>query len=321
MINNDIEDFARKVNEVQIPDKLDSTIQQAIKKGGKILKRRRSINNAMMYAAAFVVVFSSFVVSINMAPAFAAQIENLPGGESIVKLLTFNRSTVGGGEITDGKDIQSIEKEPGQVDKDQSGEALQSEVIRIGLGDAEGDAAQLSNYEVTYLEYPYSAVVSMSGVRAFSAAQGLADIEEGPLVRNVYRLVTLDDSAHRFVINLKKPVNIEVREEANPAMLVLTINEKLADKDTPVVFSVRSKSMPFGEEIAIVEEILAYQYESNHARMLQDEDGTYLVEEGYYASEEEAQARIDEINSADPSLKLFIEERSIDQLPKSQVSH
>lgn len=327
MRNSHIEDFVNKVNEIEIPETLDDAIQKAIYKGGRMMRRKRGLVSAMRIAAAIVVVCSTFAASVNLVPAFAAQIEQLPGGEAIVKLLKFNRSTVEGGEITDGNDISKIEKETVEtetpvVDKNTDEittpeDKLQTEVIRISVGSGD-DGSTLNHYEVTYLEYPYSAVVYMSGVRAFSAADELKKISEGPLVKNAYRLVTLDDSAHRFVINFKKPVSIEVTEESDPAALVLTIKEeKAVNGDPTTVYSVRSESLPFGEGVGVIEEILAYQLGSQHARMLQDSEGTYLVEEGYYATEVEAQARIDEIKALEPSIKLFIEERTPEQLPKA----
>lgn len=324
MKNTDIEDFVNKVNDVKIPEKLDNIIQQAIDKGVRQMRRKRSLSNAMKFAAAVAVVISTFIASVHFVPAFAAQIEKLPGGETIVKFLRFNRASVSGGEITDGKDINKIEKEVGETEtpavddnsneKTSPEEKPQSEIIKIAIGSEETDDS-LSHYEITYLEYPYSAVVYVSGVRAFSAADDLKNISEGPLVRNAYRLVTLDDSAHRFVITLKKPVSIEVTEETGPPRLVLTIKEEKAAINNTKVYSVRSESMPFGEGVGVIEEILIGQYNSQHARMLQDSEGTYLVEEGYYATEAEAQARIDEINAVDPSLKLYIEERTPEQLP------
>jgi len=310
-----IKDFIEKVKDIEIPDNLDFTIRKAIKKGEIDMKKNRNIKRLMVTAATFLLVFTSFVVSINMAPAFAAQIEHLPGGSNIVKFLQFNRNTVEGGEITDGKDIQSIEKEEVDVKKDEKDEEV--EVITISLGDSEGNASTLSHYEITYQQYPYSALVYFSGVRAFSAIEHLADIEEGPLVKNVYRLVTLDDSAHRFVINFKKPVKIEITEKEDPAVLTLTILEDVSTQDSQPAYSIRSASYPFGEEVAVIEQILAYEYGSENARMLQDAEGTYFIEEGYYGSEEEAQARIDELKALGSTFNLVVEKRSPEQLPSA----
>ncbi|HHY82980.1 MAG TPA: hypothetical protein GX505_09945 [Clostridiales bacterium] len=322
MDNKDIRGLKDAVKEIEIPDKLEFTIRRAIKRGVKDMKRKRSIRKVMYTAAAFLLVFASFVASINMVPAFAAQVESLPGGSSIVKLLQFNRDIVKGGEITEGGDIGSITNEkpddekPSEhgadnQDNDNKEVEIKSDVIRIALGDGE-----LSSYEVTYLEYPYSAVVYLSGVRTFSAAESLAEIGGGPLVKNAYRLITLDDSAHRFAINFNAPVIIEVSEENDPAALVLSITEKQPENEGTAVYSVRSKSLPFGEEVAVIEQMLLYEYGAENARLMQDDAGTYLTEEGLYSTEEEAQARIDELKAMGFQFEMFIEVRTPGQLPK-----
>ncbi len=309
----DVKDFKENIQAIKIPDALDSALQKGIKKGEKMIKRDRTIRRTVRIAAGFLLIFTSLVVSINLAPAFAAQIEQLPGGTGIVNLLRLSKETVDGGEITDGQDIESIKREEvGQQPEPRD----VFEKITISLGDKESDAGVLAHYEVTYHHYPYSAVIYLSGVRGFSAMDDLANMKEGPLVHNAYRLITLDDSAHRFVITFKKPVTIEVTESDNPAALILTIRENKEEQLMESVYALRSKSFPFGEEVGVIEQMLAYEFGAENARMLQDKNGTYLIEEGNYKTQEDAQARLEALKALGAPFELLVEERKPADIPE-----
>jgi hypothetical protein len=295
-------------DEIDVPTNLDLVITDAIRRGGKDM-RRKSIKRSFLKAVAgLVAVAALFTVSINTIPAFAHSMSNLPIVGKIVKVLNFDKGSGIGGEITDGTKVQL-----GDLDKKGDQEIL---TINFML---EGDPTLVANYfEVTYRDYPYSMLFDIPGARGFSAGEIFQGITNSDLVRDIYRLITLDDSMERFVVTFKKPVEFEVIELTKPAQIMVKLKEHQKPPTLLPVYSLRSGSYPFGETVGVIEEILRFEANSSAARMIKDAAGTYFVEEGYYKTEEEALTRMEELMALQLlEADFYIEKRGAGDIPKA----
>ena len=307
-MDKEIKEMKENYDAIKIPDALDMAIQKGMLRGKQEMKKRRRSSGYFKVFTSIAAVLLVFIIGINTSPTFADTIKELPGGETIVRILQFNKEKAEGGEITDGQDIKDIDTE-----KNEDFERL---IVDLYQGDQAANVP--GHFTITYLQYPYSIIVEVSGVRAFSAWNNLPDLKDKELFNEIYRLITLDDSAHRFVVTFKKPVLLEVTEQNNPAKIIIDVREDKGAEKLPPVYSLRTASFPFGEEIGHAEGILMWELGSENARLLRDSNGTYFVEEGYYLTEEEALARLAEIEEYEYfDFKMFIEKREPHQTPKS----
>ncbi|WP_028307819.1 DUF4179 domain-containing protein [Desulfitibacter alkalitolerans] len=307
-MDKEIKEMKENYDAIKIPDALDMAIQEGILRGKRKMKKSRRNKGYFKVLISAAAVFLFFVIGINTLPTFADTIRELPGGEAIVRVLQFNKDKAEGGKITDGQDIKDIDTKKNE----------DFERLIVDLYQGEQAANVPGHFSITYLQYPYSILVEVSGVRAFSAWDNLPDLSGKELFDDIYRLITLDDSAHRFVVTFKKPVIIEVTEQNNPAKIIIDVREDEEAEKLPAVYSLRTASFPLGEGIAAAEGILKWELASANARLLRDTDGTYFVEEGYYLTEEEALARLSEVEEYEYfDFKMFIEKREPHRTPKS----
>lgn len=292
--------------QIDIPPRLDGVIGEAIKRGKREMKkkslRRKFVKGiSTMVAAAFFL----FFIGVNTIPAFADSVSAVPLVGNLVKVLQFEKGLGSGGEITDGTKVQI-----GELEKQGKRESM---TINFML---EGNPALIANYfEVSYSEYPYSMLFSIPGAREFSYGDVFQGLSDSELVQDVYRLITLDDSMQRFVVVFKQAVEFEVLEMADPARIVVNLKEKTPAAAAVPVWSMRSASYPFGEEVGVAEEMLRWEADSRAVRMLKDSTGTYFVEEGYYQTEQEALQRMEELAGQLPEIKFYLEKRGAGDIP------
>lgn len=310
------EDVRVKHLHTEIPVELERRVKQAISKGVRQVKRQQRRQGYLKALSSVAAVMLVFVLALNGSPAFADHVSRLPGGATVVRLLTFIGERAMGGEITDGQDIRRItvqrraDYETVQVDFAAGFDFTQ---VTPG-GELAGTAG---HFTVTRNTHPNSIVVHVAGVRGFTAAQNLPDLSRMQLLGGIYRIVTLDDSAHRFVVTFKKPVTVEVSEQRNPARIIVRVREDQQAAELPVMYSLRTASMPWGEGVGSAEEQLKFEHGSTEARILRDAAGLYFTEEGLYATRAEAEARLIELKSSFTGLALHIEQRGANQLPNS----
>ena len=97
-----------------------------------------------------------------------------------------------------------------------------------------------------YRDAPNRLIFTFNGVRNFDYETLKKDMLALPLVKDVYENVILDDSAMRFVVELKDGVKHTVSEYKDPGYIEL----KLTSTGEPVtpreVFYIRSEAMPQG---------------------------------------------------------------------------
>lgn len=295
-------------DEIVIPAELDCAVKNAIRRGGITMRNKKRKAGYFKIFGSVAAVLLIFAFALNSSPTFANSVKQLPGGETIVSLLTFVGDTAGGGEITDGQEIKHVEAEQ-QPDH---------ETLTVELYQGADAAATAGHFTVTHKTHPYSIVVGLAGVRAFPAADAFPDLSGMKLFDDIYRLVTLDDSTHRFVLTFKKPVIIEVSEQQNPARIIIKVREDKQAEPLAPMYSLRTASFPFGESIGVAENIFASELGSASARLLKDKNGLYLAEEGLYSTMAEAQARLAEIEQYEHfTYELHIEKRESGSVPES----
>ncbi|MBS4021870.1 MAG: hypothetical protein KGZ79_09670 [Dethiobacter sp.] len=299
-----IDEMKKSYREVEVTLDLDRVIENAVLRGRKRLNRNVIQIRA---AAAAVTVLVLLTAGINLSPAFADTAGSIPVLSSLVRILQFEKGKAAGGEITDGKQI-------GPVDWQQSGG---SENILIPIYEEGAPSNTAAYFEVTYRQYPYSLTVELNGVRSLFAGEELPSFEDSTLVGAMYRIVTLDDSAQRFVITFKEPVEIEVKEMSGPAGILIEAKASIAE-NLPPVYSVRTASYDYGEHPGVLEGMLlaALDYKVDTVRMLRDSAGRHFAEAGYFLTESEAAAFREQIlASGEVDFNLYIEQRGPGDTP------
>lgn len=289
-----LKDFGKSVD-IELPEDLDGVIYRAIERGRLDMRRKKSRVRAFKGAMCAVFLLAAvFAAGVNTVPAFAEAMEGIQGLAGIVRVLQFDRDRAAGGELTDGQDI-------GAVDWEKGGE---EESILVSLL-AEGSPAGLpGSFEVLKEQYPGRLVLKLHGVRGISA--DITAPENSEYVEDIYRLVTLDDSSQRLVVSFKKAVDYQVAEVEDPAGILLTIKPAAAES-LPELFSLRTPSLEFGEQVGVWEEVLTWEYGGKDVRQLKDSQGTFFVEEGLYESEGEALDRLGELQEMGLDFPLMVE--------------
>ena len=288
-----IDELKKIYDDIEIPEELDDKINVAIKRA----KTRKKFNVTGGAVAAAVLTFTLFV---NTNAAFAKSMSSMPVLGKLVQVLQFNKGIGYGGNITDGADIASIENSnKGNTSK-----------ITINVSTIMNT---MNKFKVEYRDYPSTMIFTMYGTRNMSAEKEFEELKKNPFIKDVYKIITLDDSTIRFGVVFNFPVEYEIKEYKNPAKIEISLKELKYDK-AKSVYSVRSASYPNGEGLGIVDEVF---FKVEDRRILKDESGKFIVELKYYESKEEAEKALNEFKKEfGDSYKLFIEERKEGKLPK-----
>lgn len=255
---------------IEIPIELTGIIDAAQKKAAA---RKRSMRLARYSSVVAAAIALLFVVNI---PAVANALAKVPVVGSIVQILQFGS----GGERTDGVTV---------------GTEASEDVFRIHF-DQEGDSiASVPAYTVDHREAPNRLIFTLNGVRTFDYETIKKDMLALPLVKDVYENVILDDSAMRFVVELKDGVEHTVSEYTDPGYLEL----RLTSTGEPVipheVFYIRSETMPQGESLAILEEI----YIEDDVTFIKTASGSFIAVIGGFDTREAAEQKLGEIAARD----------------------
>ena len=118
--------------------------------------------------------------------------------------------------------------------------------IKIQFDQEGKSVSSVPAYTVDHRDAPNRLIFTFNGVRNFDYETLKKDMLALPLVKDVYENVILDDSAMRFVVELKDGVKHTVSEYKDPGYIEL----KLTSTGEPVtpreVFYIRSEAMPQG---------------------------------------------------------------------------
>lgn len=291
----------KKYDDINIPDSLNRYIDEGLEKGEEYVKNNKSKYKPWGKAVAGLFIASAIgMTTVSNIPVIAQGLVNIPIIGKVVKVLDFTNSTAKGGEITDGAEII--------VD------SAKENTIDIYFKAKNQNISNAPNYKVEYREYPYGLVFEFNGVREFDFKGTEELLKTLPFVSDFYSIMTLDDSAYRFAVEFSQDVEVIVSEYKEPGMIQVTVKEKQISEEQTMSYFVRSEAMPQGEEIAHFEEIL-FRAEGKSIQKTIDEK--YIVQFGPYASEEEAEAKIKEIEEIGiDTSKLYIEERLEGERPE-----
>lgn len=253
---------------IEIPAQLTGVIDAAQKKAATRKRSKRMMRYSSVVAAAVALLF---VVNI---PTVANALSKVPVVGSIVQVLQFG----GGGERTDGVTV---------------GTEASEDVFKIHF-DQEGESvSSVPAYTVDHRDAPNRLIFTFNGVRNFDYDTIKKDMLALPLVKDVYENVILDDSAMRFVVELKDGVKHSVSEYKDPGYLEL----KLTSTGEPVtpreVFYIRSETMLQGESLAILEEI----YLEDDVTFIKAAGGDFIAVIGGFDTREAAEQKLGEISS------------------------
>ncbi len=299
---NKMSEYKNEYLEIETPSEISNAIMEGIERGKKEMTQNNNTRNKVLKACASMVLATSLLTGVvNVSPAFAETLKNIPVIGEIVKVLQFTDGEAEGGVITDGTDISGIEIV----------EDADVEEIIIEFSNEGENQDTVGAYKVTQAEYPSTLTFEIGGARRFTAMDDFKKLQESQYVKEIYPLMTLDDSMMRFVVVFNAPVNCEITETKSPASLVMRISEKeLLDQQD--MYVVRTESIPKGEAFGIIEEGFARDYDT---RVLKDDNGWFIIELNTYDSIEAAEAFITEFpNSSDT--KLIVENRLENETPK-----
>ncbi|MEA4962499.1 DUF4179 domain-containing protein [Lutispora sp.] len=302
-MNKGLLNLKEEYAQIEIPPELKASIQIGIERGRKeVMARYKNVNAAAKICAAFIIAVTLFTGAINISPSFADALKNIPIVGKLVKVLQFTDGKSGGGKITDGTDISNI----GITEKD----GYENIIINFSQDDElQGDVGA---FKVRYEENPYTMSFEIGGARRISAKESFERLLKSKYIKDVYTIITLDDSLIRFVIEFEGPVKYEVKEMKEPASIVLSLKEDKQFTEKKM-YSLRTKSYPYGESIGILEEKLM---PISPARILKDSEGMYFIELQLFEAEEDALGRLNEIEKLNYD-SLLIEERIGAEKPKN----
>lgn len=255
---------------IEIPAQLTGVIDAAQKKAAA---RKRSMRLTRYSSIAAAAIALLFVINI---PTVANALAKVPVVGSIVQVLQFGS----GGERTDGVTV---------------GTEASEDVLKIHFDQQGESVSSVPAYTVDHRDAPNRLIFTFNGVRNFDYESLKKDMLALPLVEDVYENVILDDSAMRFVVELKDGVEHTVSEYKDPGYIEL----KLTSTGEPVtpreVFYIRSEAMPQGESLAILEEI----YMEDDVTFIKTTSGNFIATIGGFETREEAEQKLGEISARD----------------------
>lgn len=306
MKTNKMSDYKNEYLEIETPSEISNAIMEGMKRGKKEMTQNNNTRSKVLKVCASMVLATSLLTGVvNVSPAFAETLKDIPVIGEIVKVLQFTDGEADGGVITDGTDISGIE-----IVEDATVEEI---IIEFSN---EGENQDIVGaYKVTQAEYPNTLTFEIGGARRFTAMDDFKKLQESQYVKEIYPLMTLDDSMMRFVVVFNAPVNCEITEIKSPASLIINISEKeLLDQQD--MYIVRTESIPKGEAFGILEEELSREYDT---RVLKDDNKWFIVEVNTFDSKEAAEAFVAEYSTSNDQ-KLIVEKRSENEMPKHQPS-
>ncbi|MFV0517369.1 MAG: DUF4179 domain-containing protein [Aminipila sp.] len=279
--------------DLSIPLELDKAINEGIKKGRIKMEKNNAVRKRVMgVAAAAVIGVGLFGVGVNVSPAFADSIKDVPVLGTLVEVFQMNKENVSGGKAeAHSKGEISLSREEGK------------ERLIINFADSEN----ANKYDATYLKNPQSITITLPGSTDVKLLSDYKRSEgESDFIKSVYKLTTLDDSMLRYVVEIEDYSDVQISEYKNPGQIVVELT-KNENYDFEEIYSVRSYSFDDGEEFAVVEENLGKE---TH-RILKDEQESRFIEFAQFATKEKAQAFAKEVGG----IETVIEKRYGNNVP------
>jgi len=303
---NKMSEYKNEYLEIETPPEISNAIMTGIERGKKEMTQNNNSRSKVLKVCASMVLATSILTgAINVSPTFAETLKNIPIIGEIVKVLQFTDGEAEGGIITDGTDISGID-----IVEEETFEEIVIEFSNDG-----DNQNNVGAYKVVQAEYPSTITFEIGGARRFTAMEDFKKLNDSQYVKDIYPLITLDDSMMRFVVVFNTAVECEITETKSPASLVMHISEKEATAQQEMYF-VRTESIPRGETFGILEEEFAREYDT---RVLKDDNEWFIIELNSFDSKEAAEAFIAEYSKSGDK-KLIIEKRLENEIPNHYPS-
>ena len=270
--------------EVDIPDDLNEVIRRGFSAGQQaVIRRKRARRTAGRCACSVVLAAALFVGGINISPAFAAAVQDIPVIGELVRVFGKNQPLAQGGS--------------------QAGEgtAVLTEQMRL-----EFPGADASLYQAEFASYPKTVTITLPGTGGVEILSEISRAKDtSQYIKGVCRL-PLEGEAAVIQLELESDADVQIQEYRDPGSLVIRLTPAEIRLDT--VYSVRTLSC---DETGLTEAVQAYAGQS--FRVLRDDNGAFFLELGQYADRAEAERVAAEAG-------LLVEQRTGNNVPVSYRS-
>lgn len=204
-----------------------------------------------------------------------------------------------GGMITDGNTMV--------VD------SLNNETIDIYFTKNDTLVENTPHYEIEYRKYPYTIVLTFDGVRGIYDTNIQEKVINLPWVKDVYNIMTLDDSRRKLAIELNEDVDFKISEYEDPGMIQISYSG-LKEIENKKGYFIRTNEFNYGEQLAQIEESL-YSYNGVEVQKLSN--GMFILQFGPFETKEEAELQLEKLSeNTDLNVDFYLEARNIGEGPE-----
>ena len=272
-----------KYNSICIPEEVSGAIDAGIDRA----RRRKSLRAVKRTAAGVAAAVCIMFAGANIMPIYSYAAD-IPVLGDIVRVLHVGS----GGERTDGV---------------QAGAETEGKTVVLTFSDSKTAPA----YTVEHFLAPNRVVFKLHGVRGLDFESISESVLSSDAVLDVYRNMHMDDSTMSITIVMKAGYSCEVSEYSNPGALALNFS---ADTESAgeTVYYLRSKSMPYGDELGY----LCEDYAKEGASQVKTAAGEYFVSIGQYGSMEDAEAALEELNAKYGDKGLYVAFGNSGEIPE-----
>lgn len=277
--------------EVDIPDDLNEVIRRGFCAGQQAaIRRRRAQRTAVRCVCSVVLVAGLFVGGINLSPAFAAAVQDIPVIGELVRAFGKNQPLAQGGSQTgEGTAVLTM---------DRKGD---TEQMRL-----EFPSADAALYQAEFSSYPKTVTITLPGTGGVEILSEISRAKDtSQYIKGVCRLPLGGDAAV-IQLELESDADVQIQEYRDPGSLVIQLTP--AEIQLDMVYSVRTLSYD-GEELVQA----AGPYAGHSFRVLRDEQEKFFLELGQYADQAEAERIAAEAG-------LLVERRTGNNVPVSYQS-
>ncbi|EHS57629.1 SPOR domain-containing protein [Paenibacillus sp. Aloe-11] len=273
---------------IEIPARLSEVIQH-VRHRAQHQKRKKMFWRGCSLLA----VCAAMMITINM-PGVAQALSDVPVIGPVVKILQVGN----GGKPNDGV-LLTTSKE--------------ADTLNIYF-QLEGEhLASAPAYTLDHQVGPNRLIFTFNGVRELDYAKLEKDIKALKNVKDAYRNIILDDSAIRFVVELKDDVDYSVSEYRQPGFIQLKLFSTPKNAEAHRLFFVRSQEMEQDETLAL----LAEQYNSDGSSIVKTQNGKFAMVIGGFENQTEAEKLLQQIASREEHVQqLFVDSWMSNENPK-----
>ncbi|NCB64191.1 MAG: DUF4179 domain-containing protein, partial [Clostridia bacterium] len=271
---------------VEIPEELGGAVQAGISRGRSVVTHRKRVRKyAVRTALSAALVVTVFAGSVNMSPAFASALEDVPILGTLVRVFQLNAPEAEGG--------QPEEAAAGTLTLEQLGD---TEWLTLKY-----ERKSAARYHAELASFPRTLTLTLPGTEQVTM---LSDIdrarETSHYIKSVYTLDSAQGGQTTIQIEFENDADVQIQEYQDPGSVVIRLTS--AEYQLSKRYSLRSLS--FDNDAAFAE--LAQKWSGQNARFLQDEQGKLFLEFAQYGTRDEAEKAA---SAAGEELPLIVEAR------------